>query len=260
MVNRGRFVGFLLALLAARSPQADPRELSVIELRHRPPEELIPLIRPLLSPADAAIPNRNQLLLKASPATLQEIRALLEQLDKAPHRLLITVSQNRQAGGETSGIGIRGRIDPARPSGSRLGVQGDSFRSETLSDTASTQQVQTLDGHSSVIRIGTEIPAPSPFGTGFHSATTGFSIAPRLTGSGVLIDIAPWSDRLHSGPPGIIETQNARTTLNARLGEWLEIGGYEETSVQQRSNLGYSTRTQESRIFLKIEDLDAGNP
>lgn len=111
---RGRFAALLFAILATGGLSAEPREIAAIDLRHRPPEELIPLIRPLLSRSDAAIPNRNQLILKASPATIREIRQLLEQIDKAPHRLLITVSQDRQAVRDTASAGFGGRIEFGR--------------------------------------------------------------------------------------------------------------------------------------------------
>jgi hypothetical protein len=62
----------------------------------------------------------------------------------------------------------------------------------------------------------------------YRAVTTGFAVTPRLAGSQVLIDVEPWSDRLGSGRSGVINTQSAHTL--------------------------------DSRIFLKVEDLDAGKP
>lgn len=264
MNHRGLSAWLLLAALAvAPCLLAAPQELAVIQLRHRLPEELIPLIQPLLSPADAAIPNRNQLIIKASPATIAEIRTLLDQIDQRPHRLLITVLQGSESSGEGTGMGFQGRIDLGHPGG--VDVRGGAYSTEGRDTRGTTQRVQTLDGHAAQIQVGAEIPVPSPYGLGYQyrTATTGFSVTPRLSGSRVLIDIEPWSDRFDRGTGGVIATQSARTTISAGLGEWMEIGGQVETSVGQRSGLAGQdsfASGRENRILLKVEDLDAGSP
>lgn len=261
----GRLSLLLLALLAAGPLPAD--ELAVIPLRQRPAEELVPLIRPLLGPSDAIVPNHNQLIVRASAATIADIRALLDQIDTRPHRLLISVAQGSQVSGESLGGGaqIRGRIDLDHPDDSSADIRARINQSERLSITGGTQQVQTLDGSSAVIQMGTQVPAPSPYGygSGYLNATTGFAVTPRLAGNRVQIDIAPWSDRLEPGPGGVINTQGARTRLQAELGEWIEVGGMAETATREHSGLmggGYASQSRDSRIFLKVEDLDAGQP
>jgi type II secretory pathway component GspD/PulD (secretin) len=266
MGNSGRLAFLLLAFLTTGSPWAAEQALSTIELRHRPAEELAPLIQPLLGPADVVIPNRNQLILKASPETIAEIRALLDQIDKSPHRLLIMVAQGSHLSGESlnAGARIQGRIDLNRPDHSGVDIRGHAYQSGGRNDTHATQQVQTLDGQSAVIQVGSQIPVPHGYGgIEYRAVTTGFAVTPRLAGSQVLIDVEPWSDRLGSGRSGVINTQSAHTQLKANLGEWVEVGGLMETSVQEQSGLanqGYSARDLDSRIFLKVEDLDAGKP
>lgn len=261
----GRLSSILIALLAAGPLPAD--EFAVIQLRQRPAEELVPLLRPLLGPADAIVPNHNQLIVRANPATIADIRALLDQIDTRPHRLLITVAQGSRISGESLGGGaqIRGRIDLDHPGDSAADIRARVHQSERLSTTGGTQQVQTLDGSSAVIQMGAQVPAPSPYGygTGYLNATTGFAVTPRLTGDRVQIDIAPWSDRLESGPGGVINTQAAHTRLQGELGEWIEVGGVAETAAREQSGLmggGYASQSRDSRIFLKVEDLDAGQP
>jgi hypothetical protein len=271
MSNPGRFVLLFLALLTTPSALlADSRELSIIELHHRLPEDMVPLLQPLLGPADTIIPNRNQLIVKARPETIGEIRALLDQLDRSPHRLLITVSQGGTLSQETfdAGAQVRGRIDVNRPDHSGARIRGYVDRSEGRNSTDGTQQVQTLDGRPAQIQAGSQIPVPvqSPYGYGgiqYQPVTTGFAVTPRLAGGEVLIEIEPWSDRLSRGRGGMIDTQSARTVLKAALGEWVEVGGNVETTTQEQNGLiGRSTASQsrESQIFLKVEDLDAGKP
>lgn len=259
----GRLFLLLLALLAAGPLPAD--ELAVIPLRQRPAEELVPLIRPLLGPADAIVPNHNQLIIRASAATIADIRALLDQIDTRPHRLLITVAQGSQISGESGGADaqIHGRIDLNHPGDSSADIGARIHQTERLSTTGSTQQVQTLDGSSALIQMGTQVPVPSPYGygAGYRSATTGFSVTPRLAGGQVQLDIEPWSDRLEPGSGGVINTQGTRTRLQGAVGEWIEVGGVTETRTREGSGLmggGYATQNRDNRIFLKVEDLDAG--
>lgn len=260
----GRAAVLLLAL-TIRSPLAGAQELSVIELRHRPAEELVPLIQPLLGPGDAIVPNRNQLILRADPVTVREIRALLEQIDRSPHRLLISVAQGSETSGESVGTGaeIRGRIAPNQPNRSGVAIRGGAYQSQGRDGTHATQQVQTLDGQPAMIQMGSEMPVPYGYGVQYQPVTTGFAVTPRLSGNRVIIAVEPWSDRPSHGRGGVIETQSARTQVTAGLGEWVEIGGAVETSVREQSGLiggSYASGRRDSRILLRVEDLDAGQP
>jgi hypothetical protein len=264
--SSGRYALVLLVLLATRLSPASAADIAVIELRHRPAEELVPLIQPLLGPGDAIVPNNNQLILRADPATLREVRALLDQIDRSPHRLLISVAQGSATSGAAAGAGaqVRGRIDPGQGSRSGVDIRGGVYQSEGRDRTGTTQQVQTLDGQPAMIQMGAQVPVPSGWGgIQYQPVTTGFAVTPRLSGSRVMIAIEPWSDRFSRGRGGVIETQSARTQVTASLGEWVEIGGAVETSVREQSGLtggGYSSGSRDSRILLKVEDLDAGKP
>lgn len=262
----GRIAVRLLALLTIGTSLAEAQEISVIELRHRPAEELVPLLQPLLGPGDALVPNRNQLILKADSATIRDIRALLDQIDRRPHRLLITVAQAGQMSGESAGAGarIRGRIDLNQPDRSAVDIRGGAYQSQRQDRTGATQQVQTLDGQSAMIQMGAQVPIPYGWGgVQYQPVTTGFAVTPRLSGNRVTISVEPWSDRLGRGQGGMIETQSASTQVSAALGEWVEIGGVAETSVREYGGFtggGYSSGNRDSRILIQVEDLDANQP
>jgi len=261
--------------IAAWNVPAAAQDLSTLELFHRLPEEVMPLIQPLLGPGDIVIPARDRLILKADPDKVEEVRDLVRQLDKSPHRLLITVAQGRDLSTETLNAQgrLRGRIDLNRPADPDIRIRGHIYQLEGRDSAGHTQQLQTLEGQSAHIEVGEQIPIPtqSYYGYGYgygenieyRPATTGFAVTPRLSGSEVTIELSPWSDRLSRDRFGVIDTQSAHTVIRAALGEWIEIGGLAETSVREESGLGsrsYSTRRQQNRIFLKAEDLDAGRP
>ena len=238
----------------------------MIELRNRPADELVPLIQPLLAPGDTLVPNNFQLILKASPETVREVRALLGQVDRRPHRLVIYVAQGSQITGAAAGAGaqIRGRIDTNRPDRSGAAIRGEIYQSQGQDRTGATQKVQTLDGRSAMIQVGQHLPLPYGWGgVQYQPVTTGFAVTPRLAGDRVTLAIEPWSDRLAQGQGGVIQSQSARTQVTAALGEWVEIGGAAETSVREQSGLtggGYANASRDSHILLKVEDLDAGKP
>jgi hypothetical protein len=243
------------------------QDLETIELHHRPAEELLPLVQPFLGVEDVVIPHHHQLIVKAHPSTIRELRALIEQLDKSPHRLLITVMQGSRESVDrlNAGISVRGKIEPNQ---SELRLRGHIYPLEDRNTSGITQQVQTLEGKSAVIQVGRQIPlmapALSPYGYSqeiqYRSVTTGFAVTPKLVGDGVLIEIRPWSDRLSRDQSGVIDTRSAYTTLQVALGEWVEIGGQDEASWREQLaplSRTYSTRAQQDKIFLKVEDLDA---
>jgi hypothetical protein len=262
-----RCAALLLACLAG-SPVAADEQLTAFDIYHRPAEELAAIIQPLLGPFEAVIPNRNQLIVKASPEKTEEIRALLDQLDKSPHRLLITVVQGSNLSLESLDAGgqVQGRIGPDG-TGVRLG--GHAYRLEGRAAGGDAQQVQTLDGSAASIQIGSQIPVPAPgyygYGGGidYRPVTTGFSVTPRLLGDQVLLELDPWSERASRGQGGAVSIQSVHTQVKAALGEWVEVGGQTETTALQQGGFSgstYATRSRENRTFLKVEDLDAGKP
>jgi len=270
----------LINLIATFGIQAADQELVTIELSHRLAEEMVPLIQPLLDPDEAVIPNHSLLIVRANPAKIAEIQTLLGQLDRRQHRLMVTVAQGSglSLAVLNARAGLQAQIDPRRPGGVQLSGRGHIYQTESRNVSDQTQRVQTLDGQPAIIRFGQEIPLPSQgiVGYGYHGpiimvnpgieyrqASTGFAVTPRVSGTDVIIEAAPWSDRISREGGGFIDTQGARTTIKATLGEWVEIGGQVETHSQSQGGIlthGYSTRTEANKIFIRVDDLDAGQP
>jgi hypothetical protein len=128
-----------------------------------------------------------------------------------------------------------------------------------------------------MVQFGEQVPYPTQnivgYGPGgavilgqssqYVDATSGFAVTPRISGSQITLDIAPWSNRLNRRGDGGIDTQSAHTTLRTELGQWVELGGQVDTNAMEQDRLTghvYSTRTESSRIFLRVDDLDASNP
>ncbi len=273
----------LLCCIAAGSGVRADYPIEVIQLKARPLDEVLPVVRPLIG-ADAAVTGMgNQLIIKASPAQVEAVRKVLAQIDRPPKRLLITVSNQGEDTGRSSGYSASADIkigqgqvginSPGRPVGDSQGRialhDADTRRSRTAS-----QQVQALEGRPAYISAGAQVPVRErqqyfangvPYQTQvtrLQDVSSGFYVVPRVSGEYVSLEILQHDDR-PAGAGGRIDTQRASTTVRARLGEWVDLGGIDTSGSGSRTGLGYATRNQESttqQIRVKVECLDCSSP
>jgi hypothetical protein len=197
----------------------------VVPLAARLPEDVVPVIRPLLGPDESVSAFGSQLIVRASPERLEEIRELLAQIDHPPRRLVVHVRQR------DAHQGSRGSSLPPRD----LRTQGANERSE---------RVQTLEGRPAFIRSGTVEPVPvwQSFGGGalpfaeqgfdYRDATAGFFVTPRLAGDEVVLEISRQAARAGPGSPPAFSVTEAETTLRARPGEGVTRGATSDSVAQ----------------------------
>jgi hypothetical protein len=276
-------LGLLLCcFVSARGALAD-YPIEVIELKARTLDEVLPVVRPLVGDDAAVTGMGNNLIIKASPSQVAAVRKLLAEIDHPPKRLLISVSNQGENLGSTSGYAASADIkigqgqvginSPGRPVGDSQGRialhDADTRRSRTAS-----QQVQALEGRPAYISAGAQVPVRErqefsvngvPYRrevTGLRDVSSGFYVVPRVSGEFVSLEIMQHDDR-RTGAGGRIDTQRANTTVRARLGEWVDLGGIDTSGSGSRTGLGYATRNQESttqQIRVKVECLDCSPP
>ena len=271
----------LTALLALAGVSAE--EARIIQLKHRPAGEIIPLIRPLLGPEDALSGTDYRLIIRTSDRNLKDIERLLAQLDVAQRQLRITVEQRVADDRDTTShsvegevkIGDKARINlPENSSNNRgLVVQKDNLRFRTGQRTTTgrneaTQTVMTLDGQRASIRIGQSVPHVKQIlalgrrqiliaqGIELQDVTTGFDVLPRAHGDRVRMEITPRLSTLRDPATGLADFQELATTVEVRLGEWIDLG----TILGHRNEIdraileSAATESGERRtIRLKIE-------
>lgn len=262
----------MLFLLLPAYGQQD--RIEVINLRNRFAEDLIPLLQPVVGSQGVVTGRHNQLIVRASPDKIAQIRQLVGQLDTAPKNLLISVRQAGTDKGSRTRLGASGSVEVGDQGrviiggNPRGGVdvrvnQGNTRRNDNV-----IQQVQVLDGSEAYIRTGQEIPRTERYITQYggirqeyrsnyyQPVTTGFYVRPRLSGDQVTLEINPQRQRESLRGRGVIETQNLSTMVSGRLGEWLELGGVNQSSQSQSSGLlryGQSQEQQNRRIQIKVE-------
>ncbi len=267
-----RLLSVLCLLLLVPTVQAD--SLSVIQLQHRPAEEIIPIVEPMLGAGDAISGQGFQVFLQASPQTLERVKGVIEVLDVAAKVLQVSVFQGSER--DLGGLGIDARLkiegaDASVEVGSDRDNNDDAGGSVTYStgrgsasiDGISTQQslrqhpihqVRVTEGTEAYIETGERIPyfygAAWRGRRGFagsveyKDAVTGFYVVPRIRGENVVLEINPYKNTRGNTDGDNIDTQAAGTTVTGRIGEWILVGGVVQQVERSQSNKGSTVATQ----------------
>lgn len=253
--------------------------IEVIELKSRSLDEILPVIQPFAGADGTVTGMGNNLIIKAPPARVKEIRRLLVNLDRPPRRLVITVGNQddvtRSASGYRASADIK--AGDSRFSVNSPGYPVDSSRAHIRLHDSNVQRAQTsrsrvqaLEGRPAYINSGTRIPLQTteryynggvPYArrsTQWQDVTRGFYVVPRLQGDEVTLEIVQHADR-PGQRRGVINTQSAGTVVRGRLGEWVELGGVDSSNSNRQGGLGRSENSQGSNnrgIQVKVECLD----
>lgn len=252
----------LLAALTAAAPAAFAEgRLEIITLRHRPAEQIVPALRPLVEPGGALSTLDDKILLRVSPANLAELRAAIDALDTPLRRLVVSVRQDRSSEGQGAGVGLSGRLEPGH---SRLRV--DAGAGQYRQAEGVSQQVQVVEGGRALIRVGQSLPVamrewrPGPGGwqpvdsVRYTDVGSGFLASPQLIGERVNIEIAPDMERV--GASGVIETSRLATIVSGRLGEWIPLGGTQADASrgsQGSAGIGRDSRSSQAGVWLRVD-------
>jgi len=267
--------------------QAQQTVLEVIDLKYRSAEQIVPMLKPLLAPGGTISALQNRLIVRTTPQNLAELRKVLDAVDTRPKRLVISVRQEAAGTGLASEAAISGSIgtDNARVtvpgSRSKQGAtaevrKGDNVaRARVLSSQSAAtdrgvQTVQVLEGNEALIRIGQSVPVRSrsviqtPQGAQisesveYRDADTGFRVRPRVNGDQVTLEISSRHDALADPNSQTFNVQRVDTVVSGRLGEWMEIGGVDQSRVQ--TDGGTISRrsgsfSDDRKVLLKVEQI-----
>lgn len=247
------------------------QSLEVIELKHRRAEEVIPVLQPLIEQGGALSGRDYTLFVRTNAANLAQVRSALQQIDREPKQFLVSVRRNADADMQREGVGVSGTVQSGRVTGrvnetsGRTGVTVHGTQGDTQSSSGALSSVSVLEGSSAFISTGTSVPVVTgviagggrrPWAgasTEYRDLTSGFLVTPRVSGAGVVLDIEQRDERLRNGT---IQNQNLTTQISARIGEWIRLGGIDETSTSsQRGVLSrqYSTNSQVQSIWIKVD-------
>lgn len=235
-----------LAVMAAlfAGPALGQHALEIIALRHRTADQVLPALRPLMEPGGALTGQGTQLIVRASPANLAELRRALDAIDRPARRLQILVRYDEIVDRASRNVDVGGRITDRS---ARIDVEAGERQGSGAERV--DQRIRVLEGGRAFIASGRSMPVFD--GSLMRETATGFEAVPRLFGDRVEVEIVQRREtpERHSG---------LSSAVSARLGEWFEVGGSnEEASRRERGILGErASRSGESRrVWLKVEEL-----
>ena len=238
-----KFPVALLVLAWLLTAAAGADSINTIQLRNRPAAEVIPIVEPLLGPGDAISGHGFKIFLRASPQTLAEVRGVIDSLDVAAKSLLISVFQGRKE--DLERLAFSGVI---RIENGSLGGDVAAQASRQNSESGPVHRLRVTEGTRAYIEAGAQMPFYSGAGSrDYASATSGFYVLPRIHGDRVTLEISPFRNSASRTNGASIETLQADTTINGRIGEWLPLGGVSERIERSRSDGVSQSTTRGSR-------------
>ena len=286
-MNKKIITVFLLFTICTPISIAESMKIEMIPMKNRMVEDVIPIIKPLIIEGGTVTGMNNQLILKTTPSNIELIKSILEQIDNAPRKLLISVKRNNdnELNKEEGGFSIKydsKNIKIEAPDIDEQGIIIQSGRNDedVIRYRKSIEQnqeqesnifyVNALEGNPAFINTGQLIPVRSQTtvatsGTTvvqenieYHNINSGFYVTPKLQGDNVILTISPKFAELNKNEKNVIDVQNVSTTVHGRLGEWISIGGVNQSSNNSdKRNLINKEQynSEKSNIFVKVEEI-----
>ena len=277
---------FLLAISTSLSI-AESMKIEIIPMKNRMVEEVIPIIKPLVVKGGTVTGMNNQLIVKTTPSNIQLIKSILIQIDNAPRKLLISVTRNNnnKFSNEEGGFSIKydsKNINITSPDTGEKGIiiqnkndDGNVIRYRKSHEETETREnnifyVNTLEGNPAFINTGQLIPIRNQTtvvtsGTvvvqdniEYRNVSSGFYITPKLRGNNVVLTVSPHFAQLNQNEKSAINVQNIDTTVHGKLGEWISLGGIDQSlrASDKRNLINKNQYNEEkSSILIKVDEI-----
>jgi len=227
----------------------------IVPLKYHTSADMLPVAQDFIGKDGQVSAYGNQLIVKAEPGKIEELKNLLAQLDTAPKRLLITVDTNENNGRGDEGYSVNG-------------AQTRIISRSTASRDGGIQQVQASEGAPALIQVGQSVPITSSqsdsYGgyssqTQYRNVTQGFYVTASVTGDIVHLAISTNRDRMSQERPDVVNVQSTDTTVTGRLGEWITLAGVNRQTQADKQGLARSYSTQgrdDMTLRVKVDALD----
>jgi len=251
-----KHLGILLLLCLSSVCLADTQlHTAIINLQHRPAQQIIPLIKPLL-PENSAITGENfQLMIKTTDTALQDIRAVITQLDKKLIDLIISVRYTQ-------------RTD--QPLETTALVHETVISTQKHNQRDSMQQIRVQEGTEAFIEVNKSFPRNDYYfslwgpyrETEYKDVKTGYIISSILDGNNAIVQIKYQFSRLQDGRnhslrrDSPINIEKFETNLTASLGEWFALSQTSSHDLRKSREVLYDTndlKQPNRNLYIKID-------
>lgn len=256
----------LLVMLSvlATTVWADPK-IETIQLKHRLAEELLPQVEPFIGKQDTIKAYGDLLIIKAEPETIEQVKSLVTKLDVAEKSIVVNVMKTDRRLGTAQGNNLQADIDLNNSDNSSVEYQHWSTRDSKDQD--QHYRARGISGRPVMIMMGQDIPQQQnlvllrPNGdiavqgdTQYLNLNSGFqAVATLLPNERVRVEIHPaFSD--YNPQDKTISHSAVISTVEGKLGQWLELGGVVEQNRQETDTIHYRTQHQQQQyLYIKIE-------
>ncbi|MEQ6885446.1 secretin N-terminal domain-containing protein [Salicola sp. Rm-C-2C1-2] len=220
-------------------------ESHVFELENRRAQTVVPQLRNLYGDEITLSPDGQNLMVRAKPEQLAEIKSLLSQIDQPVRRMRLALRHREMASGEDDRTGSERVYSTQRASTRSLVVQ-DQQIAQISSGRIARLPVAARGGKDPMV-IVEEV-----------AMTSGFLVRPSvLSDDQVELHITAIRNEPIPGKPGY-ETAGVVTIRRVTPGEWVELGKERRSARSQNNSRVHSTQSKGNRLWeVKIEVLPA---
>ncbi|MBC8285190.1 MAG: hypothetical protein H8E32_15360 [Nitrospinae bacterium] len=275
-------ISILLISFWTASSAAGQTKLEIIPLKNRLVEEVIPTVRSILGKNGTVTGMHGQLIIRAHPNVLREVKQVLSELDSALKNLRITVKQGSRLRLEEKERSVNAEIPIGKEGSVIIGdpdfdgliledgringkIRARLLDKNSQEDDMETQVVVTLEGRPALIHVTQSFPVKEirNLRSGnvltqvesiqFKDVRTGLMVLPRLRGEQVILEVSPQKSRLNGQN---FETFGINTVVRGQIGEWVELGGVAQNRQGSNAALNGRTTTHKEtsrRVFLKVD-------
>lgn len=271
-----KYIGHFLLISLLLLNAAAAKQLTIIKLQYRSADELIPVIQPLLNDREGISGRGYELYLNAGAKTQQTIRQLVAKLDQKPAQLLISVKNLDISHDNNSRYALSGGIKRGSTQINIGGSKNSELQLEAsdrsiISTQRRTPQVRATEGEPALIGSGQTIPFKTKRYkaingqvietdvTDLVNTHSGFYVTAWLNDERVTLNIEQQKQSLNSNRR--INTAGINTTVSGRLGEWIAIGGIQESSTRNQNKTfnpeaSRITTTRDNTVYIKVERVE----
>lgn len=264
-------------------------DTEIITLNSNTANDILPTVQNLLEPGGKVSAFQGKLIINSSAQNIADIKNILATLDKPAKQLLISVKQGGTGSESNQGYDAAGKIQVnphvtithnndgtiSEKTSSQSTIAIDStrvnvFDNKTATTDNASQRVRAMEGSPAHIYIGQQVPINYTTrdyqnntltrSTDYEDVNQGFYVTAHLIGdSQVQLDVSTENDKLNTKNRNTIDTQHASTIVSGRLGQWIPLGGVDQSSTQNQN--GYFSKNNQSMqlnnsIYIKVDVVE----
>lgn len=227
------------ALLGGLTPAFAGQEIASFSIVGRPAKDMLPVVRKFLAPGGVADAHNDKLIVRTTPANMQEIRDILGQLDRKPRLLRIRVRSPGATRSQSTSARVGAAVPIAGNRGAILVNPGQTTflkDSETTSQSVGAQEILVEEGQDGFI----------------HTSDGGFYVRPVVHGEKVRLDVLTHSPAVGSG------RVESGAKIVAPIGKWTSVSGVSSSRDDRTSGIGKTAvgrTSSEQGILLQVTEV-----